>query len=255
MTASQNRARTSGHAQASRGSRVDETPELPTNAETPEVADVPEVLTDEQQAQARAEALQATLSEHSGKDAVNALIAAHFDGSILKFVRSVLRSVDYDTRNRALFQRREVRNASGDVTQVTYELCGFSGTITRDASGKFRQDGFLMQARDASKNEFEKRFGDGSTLYDALDTPQKNMLAGFRNGILWILNERDTERKVSRGSVDAQALTDMERKLAEAEKRAKEAEARAETYAHLQASQAQSLEKILAMLDAQKSGS
>jgi len=242
------RNRTAGHAQATRGSRTDaealgalaDALDAPSAPET-DAPSTPEASA-EAQAEARAEALRATLAEHDKTEAVNALISAHFNGNASTMLRTVLRSVDPDIRNRALFNRRA--NADGSV--ITYDLCGTIGTITRDSSGRFRQDGFLMHARDKSDNTFEKRFGDGTSTYDNVTTPEKNMLAGWRNGVIWILNERETER-VKHSGADSKALAEMQAKLAQAEARATQAEAQAKANAE---ANAQALQDMSTKVDA-----
>ena len=238
------RQRNAGHAQSTRGSRV-ETPETPeTPEETPEET-TPETSAEES-VEARTEALANMLASADKTESVNALVSAHFSGNVTTMLRTILRSIDPDVRNRALFTRRA--NADGSV--ITYDLCGYTGTITRDSSGRFRQDGFLMNARDKSGNVFEKRFGDGTSTYDNVTTPEKNMLAGWRNGVIWILNERETER-VKHSGTDSKALADMQAKLAEAEARAQRAEAQARENAEAQAHALQSMnDKVDSLLAA-----
>lgn len=213
------RTRTDGHAQATRGARIETPEETLTETTSETTSETPEAIA---QAKAeRIEALASILKDADATEALNGYVLAHMSGDYARLLRSLVRTLPHDVRNRGLFTRK--RNADGSV--ISYDLCGYTGNVVRDASGRFRQDGFEMHASDKSGNTFRKTFGDGTSTYDNVTTPEKNMLAGWRNGVIWILNERETER-VSHSQADAKALAEAERKLADAEKRASEAEAK-----------------------------
>lgn len=263
------RTRSAGHAQDTRGSRIADVDAqalaalaaqadadaeaqalADADTDTQDTQDVPDVITQESAADTdtQADALAVAVRSASATDAINAVINEHFGKSLVKFLRTVLYSADVHTRNRVLFRRQVTADA------ITYDLCGYTAQIRKNADGLWRAEGFLFHAQDASGGVFQKRYGDGTSAYDSKDVAQRNMFAGFRNGVQWILLERETQRKATSSAANTQELALLQKELAEARARADAAEqkskADAEALARSQAENTNKLEQVLQRLQA-----
>lgn len=186
---------------------------------TPIESPTTEEVTDD--AATRITALADVLEKQDASEALAAICNAHFGGSAVTLLRTLVRSLSFNERNAALFTRK--RSADGSV--VTYNVCGYVATNKRDARGMWTFSGFDIDAMDASKNAFRKTFGAATNAQATEERSARNGFAGLRNGFLWIMTERETTREVAHASgQDSAALASAEQRAKDAEERAKRAE-------------------------------
>lgn len=182
----------------------------------------------------------AILKAIAPKDAINALLEAHFGKDRLKFARSMMESLNDYERNSINFQRVK----SDDGQTFSYKICGYTAQIKKE-NGFWNASGFDMKFRDKSGGTGSKVFGDGRDKYETFKTPQLNMLAGFRSGIIKILDEMDTERTSVVSGVDPKEFAELQRKFAEMEQRATRAESERERAVKETAETTQSANKLI----------
>lgn len=166
--------------------------------------------------------------------AVNALLTEHFAGDPARLIRTMLNTVDRETALRACFGR----TWNADRTEARYYLAGETVACAKGKDGLWRFGESRFAAKDRAGNERTNSFGRDGDPQATESRATKNGLAAWRNGVLWAITERETERAASAPRQTAEHAGE----IARLEQRAKDAETAA-------ARTEKMLERLLAKVD------
>ena len=201
------------------------------------------------------DAIGAQARAKDAENAIRALTKEHFNGSYESLIRTLVRSVPRDTRNRALFSRAW----NSERSAVVYDLCGTKLTIARNDKGAWITNGITDEFTDGRGHVVKATYADGSTKDGQLEEARaaRNALAGWRMYVLRSIQERETTTRVANRVANTSAI---EARASSAEARASSAEERAqiaEDVAQAAIAQAQAtalqLAELLERLNAQAS--